>query len=188
MGATGDHEVNHAICLAGGSSYGLEAAAGVAGLIKAALALHHRILPPTMNCERPRKDIDWENGPFYLITEPCRWDRETGPRRAAVDSFGFGGINFNVVLEEAPGRDAVQPPSAGEDQTRTSRPEASVPQAGLPAELLVFRAPTRAELVQLVAATRDAYKRTPRPGLREVHAFGCQPGQPHVDHRSLFVR
>ncbi|HAF89629.1 MAG TPA: hypothetical protein DCG23_07645, partial [Deltaproteobacteria bacterium] len=77
-----------------------KAAAGVAGLIKAALALHHKILPPTINIERPSDKMGIEKTPFYLNTEPRPWFTNGEPRRAGVSSFGFGGTNFHYVLEE----------------------------------------------------------------------------------------
>ena len=77
-----------------------KAAAGVAGLIKAALALHHKILPPTINIDRPSDKMGIEKTPFYLNTEPRPWFMNGEPRRAGVSSFGFGGTNFHYVLEE----------------------------------------------------------------------------------------
>ncbi len=78
-----------------------KAAAGAAGLIKAALALHHKILPPTLNVTQPNPQLAIEATPFYLNTESRPWIRANGtPRRAGVSAFGFGGTNFHVVLEE----------------------------------------------------------------------------------------
>jgi acyl transferase domain-containing protein len=79
-----------------------KAAAGAASMIKAALALHHKILPPTINVTQPHPKLNIENSPFYLNTETRPWVRheEQGPRRASVSSFGFGGTNYHVVLEE----------------------------------------------------------------------------------------
>ncbi|MEZ8475703.1 beta-ketoacyl synthase N-terminal-like domain-containing protein [Vibrio cyclitrophicus] len=76
--------------------------AGTAGLIKAALALHHKVLPPTINVSAPNPKLDIENSPFYLNTQTRPWmQRVDGtPRRAGISSFGFGGTNFHVVLEE----------------------------------------------------------------------------------------
>ncbi|MGB0894608.1 MAG: SDR family NAD(P)-dependent oxidoreductase [Parashewanella sp.] len=76
--------------------------AGTAGLIKAALALHHKVLPPTINVEQPNPKLSIENSPFYLNTEARPWlqDAEQTPRRAGISSFGFGGTNFHIVLEE----------------------------------------------------------------------------------------
>ena len=76
-----------------------KAAAGIAGLIKTALALHHKILPPSINIDRPSKKLGIENTPFYLNTEPRPWITDGEPRRAGVSAFGFGGTNFHYVLE-----------------------------------------------------------------------------------------
>ncbi len=79
-----------------------KAAAGMASLIKTALALHHKVLPPTINITQPNPKLDIKNSRFYLNTEARPWIRtqEEPPRRAGVSSFGFGGTNFHVVLEE----------------------------------------------------------------------------------------
>jgi len=74
--------------------------AGVAGLIKTALALHHRTLPPTMHVEKPNAKAGLTDGPLYPNVESRPWIRGEHPRRAAVSSFGFGGTNFHAVLEE----------------------------------------------------------------------------------------
>lgn len=78
-----------------------KAAAGVAGLIKTALALHHRTIPPTIKVTTPQPALAGNDTPFYLTTEQRPWASPAGhPRRAAVSSFGFGGSNFHCVLEE----------------------------------------------------------------------------------------
>ncbi len=78
-----------------------KAAAGVAGLIKAALALHHKVLPPTIKVREPQPAVATDDSPFYLNTELRPWlPRRAHPRRAAVSAFGFGGSNFHAVLEE----------------------------------------------------------------------------------------
>ena len=79
-----------------------KAAAGAAGLVKAALALHHKILPPTINVTRPNPHMEIEQTAFYVNTEARPWIRATDapPRRAGVSAFGFGGTNFHIVLEE----------------------------------------------------------------------------------------
>ncbi|MFA6578616.1 MAG: SDR family NAD(P)-dependent oxidoreductase [Elusimicrobiota bacterium] len=80
----------------------LKAAAGVASLIKTALAVHHKTLPPSINFKTPNPGIDWAHSPFFVPTEPAPWAAKDGkPRRAHVSAFGFGGTNFHVALEEA---------------------------------------------------------------------------------------
>ncbi|HOW74844.1 MAG TPA: beta-ketoacyl synthase N-terminal-like domain-containing protein [Candidatus Competibacteraceae bacterium] len=77
-------------------------AAGIAGLIKAALALHHKILPPTL-CETVSPALGIEQTPLYVNTAPRPWIHGgVEPRRAGVNAFGFGGVNTHAILEEAP--------------------------------------------------------------------------------------
>ncbi len=80
----------------------LDAAAGVTGIIKAALSLHHECIPPSINFESPNPQIDFGSSPFFVNTELREWKRTSAPRRAAVSAFGFGGTNAHVILEEAP--------------------------------------------------------------------------------------
>ncbi|HEX2910197.1 MAG TPA: beta-ketoacyl synthase N-terminal-like domain-containing protein [Chloroflexia bacterium] len=78
-----------------------KATAGAAALIKTALALHHKVLPPTINISEPNPELKLEDSPFYLNTEARPWIVESDePRRAALSAFGFGGTNFHVVVEE----------------------------------------------------------------------------------------
>ena len=79
-----------------------KAAAGTAGLIKASLALHHKVLPATINVDKPNQNLNIENTPLYINNETRPWmPRADGiKRRAGVSSFGFGGTNFHIVLEE----------------------------------------------------------------------------------------
>ncbi|MEI8382801.1 MAG: beta-ketoacyl synthase N-terminal-like domain-containing protein, partial [Planctomycetota bacterium] len=80
-----------------------KAAAGAAGVIKAILALQHRVLPPTIKVGQPPAPMMAEDSPFYVSTEARPWCKPHGyPRRAAVSAFGFGGSNFHCVLEESP--------------------------------------------------------------------------------------
>jgi acyl transferase domain-containing protein len=79
-------------------------AAGAASLIKAVLALHHKVLPPTIKVARPNPNLGVEDSPFYINTQVRPWIRDSShPRRAGVSSFGFGGSNFHVTLEEYTG-------------------------------------------------------------------------------------
>ncbi|MFY2558159.1 type I polyketide synthase [Corallococcus terminator] len=87
----------------------LDAAAGVAGLIKAALSLKHRKLTPSLNFETPNPNIPWDDSPFYVNTALREWKASAhGPRRAGVSSFGMGGTNAHVILEEPPARAPVR--------------------------------------------------------------------------------
>ncbi len=85
----------------------LDVAAGVAGLIKTALAMKHKKLPPSLHFSRPNPKIDFASSPFYVNTMLKNWEAESGPRRAGVSSFGSGGTNAHIVLEEAPAPEPV---------------------------------------------------------------------------------
>ncbi len=79
----------------------LKGAAGAAGLLKTALALRDKVLPPSVHCEHPSPDIDFAHSPLYVNTELKPWTVAADiPRRAGVSAFGFGGTNFHLVLEE----------------------------------------------------------------------------------------
>ncbi|GAA3854940.1 non-ribosomal peptide synthetase/type I polyketide synthase [Streptomyces sedi] len=89
-----------------------ESAAGVAGLIKTALALKNGVIPPQINLDRLNPEIDGASLPFRIPTEPTAWPDHDGPARAGVNAFGFGGTNAHVLLEEPPRR--TPPPPAEE--------------------------------------------------------------------------
>ena len=92
------------------SNFGhLKGAAGAAGMLKATLALHDKVLPPSINFERPNPNVDWTASPFAVNTELRDWDIAAGRSRVAgVSAFGFGGTNFHIVMEEyAPDRHAT---------------------------------------------------------------------------------
>jgi len=94
-----------------------KSAAGIAGLIKIALALHHKTLPPTIKVEKPTKALAPGQTPFYVNTQKRPWTapKTETPRRAALSSFGFGGTNFHCILEEYASRKA-KPDWTGETQ------------------------------------------------------------------------
>ncbi|MDF0674703.1 MAG: SDR family NAD(P)-dependent oxidoreductase [Nitrospira sp.] len=80
----------------------LDAAAGIAGLIKTALALSHKQIPPSLHFSSPNSEIDFAETPFYVNTKLTDWNAHDSPRRAGVSSFGIGGTNAHVIMEEAP--------------------------------------------------------------------------------------
>lgn len=80
----------------------LHAAAGIAGFIKAVFALERETIPPTAGFEEPNPLLEMEHSPFYVNREPLPWKRKGTPRRAGISSFGVGGTNVHLVLEEAP--------------------------------------------------------------------------------------
>lgn len=116
-----------------------KAAAGVTGLIKAALALHQRVLPPTLNVTDPNAKLLESDSPFYLNTEAQPWAGNGLPRRAGVSAFGFGGSNFHAVLEEY------------RDDVRSS--PAAVLARQWPTELFFWTAPDRPALAAALDTT-----------------------------------
>ncbi|MBI4747742.1 MAG: SDR family NAD(P)-dependent oxidoreductase [Acidobacteria bacterium] len=116
----------------------LKGAAGASGMLKVIMALHEKVLPPSLNFHRPNPNLDFAHSPFYVNTELKPWPTPAcGVRRAAVSAFGFGGTNFHAVFEEyIPGR--LKPKKVQVSGIET------VPAKGSTAEL---RAPFRGALV-----------------------------------------
>lgn len=109
-----------------------KAAAGAAGMFKAALALQHKVFPPTIKVQKPNRAFNIEESPFYLSTKLRPWVHASHhPRRASVSAFGFGGSNFHVTLEEylGPGKKALRVWES-------------------PTELIVFSANSKDELLE----------------------------------------
>ncbi|MER7169242.1 SDR family NAD(P)-dependent oxidoreductase [Micromonospora sp. NPDC000207] len=144
----------------------LGAAAGVAGLIKTVLAMKHRVLPPHLNYDEPNPQIDFDNSPFYVNTDITPWKSDSGPLRASVSSFGVGGTNGHLILEEAP---AVTPSSA------PKRAE----------QLLLFSARTPSALESTAAAV-GAHLRE-RPEELADAAYTLAVGRPVRQVRSFLV-
>ncbi|MBF9034654.1 amino acid adenylation domain-containing protein [Rhodobacterales bacterium HKCCE2091] len=91
----------------------LDIAAGVTGLIKAALTLKHGVIPPMLHYTAPNPRIDFEHSPFFPVAERRDWTRSERKRIAGVSAFGVGGTNIHMVLEEAPEAEVVVPASEG---------------------------------------------------------------------------
>ncbi|MFC5148802.1 SDR family NAD(P)-dependent oxidoreductase [Streptomyces aureoversilis] len=149
-----------------------KSAAGAAGLLKAVLALHHKVLPPTINADRPHPGLRMETSPFYLNTLTRPWIRAGDtPRRASVSSFGFGGSNFHVTLEEH--RAPTSNPTSNPNPAPASTPAPSRTPAGsrprlrtAPTELLLLCADSAEELRERVADLRRAAQEA---GARPAH-------------------
>ncbi|HZF11696.1 MAG TPA: amino acid adenylation domain-containing protein, partial [Thermoanaerobaculia bacterium] len=150
----------------------LDTASGIAGLIKATLALQHGLLPPSLGFSHPNPQIDFAAGPFHVQTELTEWKRGSSPRRAGVSSFGIGGTNAHVVLEEPP-----PPPAPPAESAR-------------PWQLFVLSARTplalerkRAELAEYLSPYLSQHP--------EVHpadvAATLQLGRRAFPHRSIVV-
>ena len=141
----------------------LDAAAGVAGLIKTALMLRNRELVPSLNFEAPNPHIAFEGGPFFVNTARSAWPSAGEPLRAGVSSLGVGGTNAHVVLEEPPERAAAL--------SRSSRPE-----------LLTLAARTPAALERMRLRLAEHLTANPDVPLADV-AFTLQRGRRGFAHR-----
>jgi acyl transferase domain-containing protein len=107
----------------------LDAAAGIAGLIKAVLAVEHGIVPATLHFREPNPRIRFEAGPFFVNTTAIDWPKPAGPRRAGVSSFGLGGTNAHVILEQAPAVSRPFPPRRPELFLLSAKTEAALESA-----------------------------------------------------------
>ncbi|MCP3955523.1 MAG: type I polyketide synthase, partial [Desulfobacterales bacterium] len=141
-------------------------AAGIAGLIKTTLALKNKQLPPTLHFSAPNPEIDFDNSPFYVNTELRDWETQGGPRIAGVSSFGIGGTNAHVILEEAP----VQ-----EKPAATSQPQ-----------LFVLSAKSESALQAMVTNLHDYVQATPDIDVGDM-AYTLQLGRQSYPHRLTLV-
>ena len=128
--------------------------AGAAGLVKAALALHHKVLPPTLGVEKPNPRARFPETPFFVNTEPRPWlqTSEGSPRRAGVSAFGFGGTNFHVVMEEYAGEPVPH----------------QAPCRSWPYELFLYRGDSRQALLDSIDVWKQALAVEAKPELRDL--------------------
>ncbi len=141
-------------------------AAGVAGLIKAALVLHREEIPPTLHFKNPNPKIDFASSPFLMADKLIPFPRGEEVRRTAVSSFGFGGTNVHVILEEAP----KQKP------TGTSRPQ----------QLFLLSAKSQTALDDSSRALAGYLSKTVPEALADV-AFTLQTGRKQMAQRRFVV-
>ncbi|MEU2613144.1 type I polyketide synthase [Micromonospora sp. NPDC007271] len=147
----------------------LSAAGGVIGLIKTVLSMQHRLIPPSINHDRPHPEIDFEASPFYVVSTLTKWEpEEQSPLRAGVSSLGLGGTNAHLVLQEAP------PPAP-----------ATAPDHG-GSELIQVSAATPAALAAACAQVATRLTDRPELELRDV-AYTLREGRPVHQHRAAVV-
>jgi acyl transferase domain-containing protein len=132
----------------------LDAAAGIAGLIKIVLALQHREIPPTLHFSQANPEIDLDSSPFYIVDQLSAWttNGHDQPLVGGVSSFGIGGTNCHVVLQEAP------------------IPEAAAIETGLPAYLLTVSAASEGALDELEGCYRQFLEQNPMPDIARIAA------------------
>jgi phthiocerol/phenolphthiocerol synthesis type-I polyketide synthase E len=147
-----------------GSVGNLDAAAGVVGLITAALAVQHGVVPPTANVKRPHPDLAGPGAPLAVVTERAPWPAIDGPRHAGVSSFGLGGTNAHVVLAEVPASTVDRRPAGGP-------------------YLLVLSAATPAALRAMAGRLADRLAGDRPPRLADV-AFTLAEGRRALTHRA----
>jgi amino acid adenylation domain-containing protein len=186
----------------------LDVAAGVTGLIKTALALHHKQIPPSLHFESPNPKIDFANSPFHVNTKLADWKNGETPRRAGVSSFGIGGTNAHVVLEEAPtagkASAAAERPGCSADQrsavSRVGNPQDTPPAGTEPTAslrygtlptcatpcLLLLSARTETALDQATANLAGHLKQYPELNLADA-AYTLQTGRCDFAHRRMLV-
>lgn len=142
----------------------LDAAAGIAGLIKTVMALRHKQLPPTLHYKEPNPNIDFENSPFYVNTKLTDWLKTDSPRRAGISAFGVGGTNAHVILQESP---AIAP---------------TTPDDGW--YLLPISAKTDTALAEAQNNLTEHLLQHPEITLADV-AYTLQVGRQPLSHRSI---
>ncbi|WP_166907901.1 type I polyketide synthase [Mycobacterium sp. DL440] len=149
----------------------LEAAAGIAGVIKVVLSLENELLPQHLHFQNPSPHIPWDRLAVEVVKEATPWERNGTPRVAGVSSFGFAGTNAHVILEEAP-----EPAAA--DPVEQPRPDRF--------GILPLSAHTPAALVQVAEQYRDWMSAHPEATLTDVcHTAGVS--RAHLEHRAAMV-
>ncbi|MEM9482215.1 MAG: SDR family NAD(P)-dependent oxidoreductase [Cyanobacteria bacterium P01_F01_bin.116] len=144
----------------------LDVAAGVAGLIKTTLALEHKAIPPSLHFKQPNPHIDFASGNFKVNAQLLEWPTNGVPRRAGVNSFGIGGTNAHVVLEEAPLMET----------SSSSRPW----------QLIVLSAKTSSTLETMTDNFTDFLKQNPDVNLADA-TYTLQVGRRVFDYRRMVL-
>ena len=145
----------------------LDAAAGIAGLIKTVLAMQHKQIPPSLNFDEPNPEIEWNRSPFYVNTELKDWDSNQTPRRAGVSAFGIGGTNAHLVVEEPP-----EAPTSSESDK--------------PAFLFMLSAKSSKSLDLMTGAIENYMELNDTTNLADL-AYTLQLGRKHFEKRRFMV-
>jgi acyl transferase domain-containing protein len=151
----------------------LEAAAGIAGVLKVVMSLEHQELPKHLNFRNPSPHIPWDRIPVRVVDEAVSWERTDRPRIAGISSFGFTGTNAHVILEEAP-----VPASVSAEATDVADHRKFM--------VLPLSARTPAALAQTAANHRDWLGDHPEVSLADV-CLTAGAGRAHFEHRAALV-
>jgi acyl transferase domain-containing protein len=143
----------------------LEAAAGIASLIKVVLALQHAEIPPNLHFQTPNPHLDWDKLPIKVATERISWTSTDKQRIAGVSSFGFNGTNAHVILAEAPG------------ERQKSREERE-----RPLHVLTLSAKSEKALRELAQRYADLLNSHPALKIGDI-CFTANAGRSHFDYR-----
>lgn len=152
----------------------LEAAAGIAGVMKVIMSLENELLPRHLHFRQPSPHIPWNRLPVEVVKEPLPWKRNSAPRIAGISSFGFAGTNAHIIVEEAP-----------EAATRSVGGSVATPEDRR-FKLLPLSARTPSALTQLAAAYRDWMNTHPEATLADV-CYTAGAGRAHLTHRAAIV-
>ncbi|HEX4390301.1 MAG TPA: type I polyketide synthase, partial [Mycobacterium sp.] len=152
----------------------LEAAAGIAGVIKVILSLENELLPAHLNFQTPSPHIPWDRLGLKVVQKATPWERSGEARIAGVSSFGFAGTNAHVILEEAPAQ-AAQAAAAPADEASEKR-----------FSILPVSARTPDALVQIADQYRSWMSAHPEATLADV-CLTTGVGRAHFEHRAALV-
>jgi acyl transferase domain-containing protein len=142
-------------------------AGGLASVVKTVLAMKHKVIPPSLNFEEPNAKIDFINSPFYVNTKLSKWEAEGFPLRAGISSFGIGGTNTHVILEEAPAIEPSQPSSR-------------------PYQLIVLSAKTKNALDKMTSNLSEYIRKNDNLNLADI-AFTMHMGRRNFNHKRIVV-
>ncbi|KYG37661.1 type I polyketide synthase [Bacillus gaemokensis] len=142
----------------------LDSAAGIVGLIKVVLSMQNKKIPATLHFRKPNPKIDFDNSPFYVNTQSQSWDTDGHPRRAGISSFGMGGTNAHIILEEYIDRD---------EASNTSETER---------KLLFLSAKTPTALQNMVNSFIHYLQQDPQTKLSDI-AYTLSVGREEFEYR-----
>jgi myxalamid-type polyketide synthase MxaB len=148
----------------------LDASAGIAGLIKLALSLHHKIIPPHLHFKRPNPLMDWDNLPFQVPLEATPWQSTHSSRIAGISGFGMGGTNAHAILQQAP--------------SRPTRSDANSQERS--AHLLLLSGQTEAALTEQITQYADYCATHPDISLADM-CYTASVGRRHYTYRKAVL-